>query len=381
MVQRKSRIPPPHTPGKTGRAVAILGRVSDTPYKRRSLVPKAAIAAGIAIALLIGGAVAASVMVHRSRLVEAPDVTGMDSEAAVAEIRAAGLVPRVAGSRVSAEHAAGIVLSQRPMAGARVTHDSVVELILSAGTQTVPVPDVVGVDLADARQQLERMGLTVTLKPDSQETSGTAVLEMFPSPGTLLHPGDTVRLTVPGTAASRDVLLPYVLDGVSVLVDPLPDEGADGLDPALEVARRLTALLEASGAEVALTRNWSSVATPETERAEHAAESTATVFVGLDAGGADGPGVTVSYPVDDPEGAAASLARSMTAAMRLPGVRVNTPGVARDRVLEAFPKDAVRVSLGDPRDASDSVRFDDPAWADEVARGLYRGLGEVYGQR
>lgn len=355
--------------------------MSDTPYKRRSLVPKATIAAGIVIALLIGGAVAVSVTVHHSRLVEAPDVTGMDSEAAVAEIRALGLVPRVAGSRVSAEHAAGIVLSQRPAVGARVTPGAIVEVIVSAGTQTVRVPDVAGVDLTEARQGLEGMGLTVVLKHDSQESSGTAVLEMFPPPGTLLHPGDTVWLTVPGTAASLDVLLPYVLDGVPVLVDPLPDEAADGPDPALEVARRLTALLKASGAEVDLTRDSSSVATPERERAEHAAQSTATVLVCLDGGGANGPGVTVCYPLDDPEGAAASLARSMTAAMRLPGVRVNTLRAARDPVLEAFPEDAVRVSLGDPRDASDRVCFEDPGWADQVARGLYRGLGEVYQQR
>jgi N-acetylmuramoyl-L-alanine amidase len=355
--------------------------VNETPHKRRSLVPKAAIVAGVVIVLLIVGAVAAGVMVHRSRLVEAPDVTGMDSEAALAEIRAADLVARVAGSRVSAEHAADIVLSQRPMAGARVTRGTTVEVVVSAGTQTVAVPDVVGVGLDDASRQLERMGLTVTLKPDSQETSGTAVLEMFPSPGTLLHPGDTVRLTVPGAAAPGHVLLPFALDGVSVLLDPSPGESEEGQDPALEVARRLAALLRASGAEATLTRNSGALAMPQGERVERSAESTAAILVTVDVAPGKRPGITVSYPVNDPEGAAASLARSMTAAMRLPGVRVNTSGTIRDDVLEAFPGIAVRVGLGDPRDASDRARFDDPGWADEVARGLYRGLGEAYGQR
>lgn len=355
--------------------------MDETPYKRRSLIPKAAIIAAVVIVLLIGGAVATSVMVHRSRLVAAPDVSGMSADSARAELSAAGLELRVTGSRVSAEHPAGVVLSQRPAAGDPVARDSVVEVVVSAGTQTVAVPDLVGVDAVRATEELERVGLSVTLRPDSQETSGTAVLEMFPSPGTLLHPGDTVRLTVPGAAASPDILLPFQLEGVSVLIDPAGDDEGDGADPTLEVARRLAALLQASGAEVTLTRGLASVAVSEAERVTSAAESTATVLVGIGLAHGDGPGITLAHPVDDPAGEAVALARSMTAALRLPGVRVNTPGPARDGVLEAFSGVAVRAGLGDPRDASDRARFDDPAWADEVARGLYRGLGELYRRR
>jgi len=53
--------------------------------------------------------------------------------------------------------------------------------------------------------------------------------------------------------------------------------------------------------------------------------------------------------------------------------------VTDDPVLAGFHGTGVRLRLGDTTDTGDTARFRDPAWADEVARGIYRAIGDTYG--
>lgn len=378
---RARRIPASRLTGKSGKGVAILRSVEETTYKRRSLVPRSAIIAGVVVTVLIAGALAAGVSVYRSQLVTVPDLARMSADDALAALEDAALVGVVSGTRVSADVPEDGVLTQEPAAGLRVSSGSEVHLVISAGSQTVRVPDLVGVPVDEARDALEDAGFRVNERIGSTEETRAVILEMYPAPGTLVNIGDAIRITVPGEVGESDVLLPYELSGVFVLVDPAPPVSGIS-DPALEVGRRLVSLLQASGARAALTRASTDAEVTRGTRVAASRESTATVFIGLDIAAGAGAGVTVLYPATVSGGAtsadAGALARSITSALRLPGGRVNPPAPSDDPVLASFAGDGALLRLGDTRDAGDVSRFEDPSWADEVARGVYRALGAAY---
>ncbi len=350
---------------------------------RRRLVPRAAIIASIIIIALIASAVAASMMVARSRLVAVPGVTGLPAEVARETIEAEGFVYELESSRVSATVPSGQVITQRPEPGTLLDPGSSVRVVLSVGPQTFKVPDLVGTSLEGARDALTALGLTVVVEAVSSETTVPVVLEMYPASGAPVSPGDEIRLSVPGGSKDADVLLPYDLTGITVLLDPLPAaEGAD-IDPAMEVARRLQSLFEAAGAEVVSTRPLGASAAPD--RVAIAAASTADILVGLDVGTAGEGGLRVVYGAadvgDGRQASSHAYAQAITRAASLPTLVVREPAPSEDAVLRAFPGVGVRVEIGDSSVEADRALFRDPSWADQVARAIYRGLGPAVSDR
>lgn len=345
--------------------------------RRRRLVPRAAIIASIVIVLLITAATVASVTVARSRLVKVPAVAGLPASAAQETIEAGGLAYELSGTRVSSTVPSGQVITQDPEPGTLLDPGAVVSVVLSVGPQTFEVPDLVGSSLDGARDALSALGLTVVVESVSSETTEAVVLEMYPAPGAAVSPGDEVRLSVPGNAERTGVLLPYDLSGTSVLLDPLPAGAGSDTDAAMEVARRLQALLEAAGAAVSTTRSPGAVPTPA-DRTASAAASAADILIGIDVGRGGSGGLRVLYTqATDGQVAADSrvYALAITRAASLPTLVVGEPAQVSDNVLGAFPGAGVRVIIGDSSNEADRALFSDPAWADQVARAIYRGVG------
>lgn len=362
---------------KAGTSLAILGGMAQAPLRRR-LVPKAAIIAGVVILVLVAGAVIASVLVARSRLVEVPAVEGLSGEAAKASIIAEGLAYRLGGTRVSVDVPEGQVISQDPPAGTLVGPGSVVAVVLSVGPQSFEVPDLVGSSVDEAQEALTALGLKVVTEAVSAETTGAIVLEMYPAPGSRVSPGDEIRLSVPGGSGETDVLLPYDLTGVTVLLDPAPvPEGVSG-DVTLEIGRRLQSLLEAAGARVTTTRAVTGDTTLDW-RISAAQASTAAVLIGIDVGTTGAPGISVYHLGSSADAryelSSLKYAQAVTRAATLPTLTVNETGPGDDQVLGAFPGTGIRVQVGVADAPSDSALFGDPAWADQVARAIYRGVG------
>jgi len=346
---------------------------------RRRLVPKTAIVAGIVIILVIALAAAASVLVARSRLVSAPNLVGASGQAAEKALADTGLLYQVSAVRVSVDVASGRVIEQDPPAGTLLKPGAVVGVVLSVGPQSFPVPDLVGRPFESARDELVALGLSVVTEAASADTTEAIVLAMYPAPGATVSPGDEIRLTVPGGSGQADALLPYQLDGVTVLIDPQPAPAEALADAPMEVARRLQALFEAAGATVQITWGGTGVAASPDARTAAAAASSADLFVGIDVGSSGVAGITVSHLPSANGGARAqdslAYARSITRAATLPELVVNEPAQSFDPVLGAFPGTGVRVVVGDVNAEADRARFGDPAWADQVARAIYRGVG------
>lgn len=368
-----------------GIPLAILANMPEK-TTRRTLVPRTTIiAVTVSLAVVLLAVLAAS-LVATSRLIEVPDVTGMDTAEAKSLVSERGLALEIASTQVSVSVPAGEIISQEPSAGVMIDPGGLVRVVVSAGRQSVDVPDVVGMDVDAARSRLEDLGLVVRIDTTASETTRTIVLEVYPAPGVALAVGDAVRLTIPGGSSTSDVLLPYDLAGLAIAIDPIPARVTDSSDAAMDVARRLSSLLEAAGANVSITRSATETVPTPVSRTEVIRSSGATVLVGLDVGRTGTAGVRVLYPPSvsgDPARTEESLqlARAITRAARLPGFAVNEPGETTDVVVAGFAGTGVRVIVADGAAESDRARMIDPAWADVMARAIYRGIGTRFGDR
>ena len=130
--------------------------------------------------------------------VEVPDVVGLDDQAALAALQAAGL-SGVEVQRDSTEPQ-GKVISQSPSAGELVRRGTQVTIFASTGAITVP--DVVGRSRRAAVTALKRAGFVVAVT--EQETADPSevgvVISEFPPAGSRGQRGDTVTISVGVTA-------------------------------------------------------------------------------------------------------------------------------------------------------------------------------------
>jgi len=359
----------------SGHAACYTAGMTESSGRPR-LIPKTTIIAAGVVVVLIVSAIGGSYLVARSRLVPAPDVRGLPLVVAESHLLEAGLRSQQVSTQVSPSVPVGGVISQSPDPDTLLEAGSFVKLVVSAGPQTYIVPDLVGSPAHGAIDVLTALGFVVVTVEVSSDTTTVVVLEMFPAPGASVGVGDEIRLTVPGNPGTSAAVLPYDLEGVTVLLDPQPPLGSQAGDAPLEVARRLQALLQAAGATVASTRDPGTSPSPA-DREAAARSFSASLLVGIDVRSNGVAGVTVQHTPGASRFAAASLehARAITRAASVPGLTVNEPVGVDDPVLTAFPGPGVRVVVGDISVESDRIRFADPAWADQVARAIYRGVG------
>lgn len=136
-------------------------------------------------------------------LVEIPPVTGLDEAAATTALTDAGFVVDV--ERVTdAEVPEGFVVRTEPGAGELFEEGGTVRLIVSAGTDTVEVPDLTGMDVDEANAELRALDLelgTISQVP-SEEFEAGLVTGSNPPAGDEAPVGSRVDITVssgPGT--------------------------------------------------------------------------------------------------------------------------------------------------------------------------------------
>ena len=145
--------------------------------------------------------------------VAVPDVVGLTTAAAQSSLQAATLVP-VQKSANSSSVPKDQVISQSPAAGVKVETGSKVTVTISMGpqvTNTVSVPDLVGMPRSEAVSKAEAVGLSVRIVPAySNEATGN-VTDQSPDAGTTVAAGATIGLTVSlGPAPSSSVTVPDV---------------------------------------------------------------------------------------------------------------------------------------------------------------------------
>ncbi|MHB9004325.1 MAG: PASTA domain-containing protein [Coriobacteriia bacterium] len=345
------------------------------PYLPRWLAPAVIVALA---ALVVAGVLLATTSARSG--VEVPDVVGLNEAVARVRLAQAGFTMQV-GERPFNAAPPGTVLDQAPAAGATATRGAAIVLVVSEGTEEFEMPDVVGLSARIARAQLEGRGLTVKIEAVESDQPSDTVLATNPAPGATVRSTDLVRLSVATAPDASNALVPFALTGALFVIDPVSASG-QASDVTMEVTRRLRALFEASGATVRVTRSTTSTGT----QPPAATPTTGTVaaFIGIDVHAEGTGGMAVSTLSASDAGAlyrpSYVLADEVEKQLRSTGSTVARE-TTDEKSLATAGGPALRVRLGSFSSAADAAAFKDPAWADKVARALYRAIGERVGSR
>jgi hypothetical protein len=160
-------------------------------------LPRAAVAVGIAVSLLLA-------YLHFWGVV--PEVTSLAQVAAVSRLQKAGFSPKQI-PEASQSIAVGTVIRSAPDANARLRKGSSVKLYYSVGPNPIPVPYVIGLDGQEAVSRLVAASFVPEQVPqDNATVSAGRVVSSDPAANTLAAPGAKVSVFVskgpPGQAAS-----------------------------------------------------------------------------------------------------------------------------------------------------------------------------------
>ncbi|WP_405936377.1 Stk1 family PASTA domain-containing Ser/Thr kinase [Streptomyces sp. NBC_00726] len=104
---------------------------------------------------------AVAIVVSQGSPVDVPDVTGLSVDDATDALADEGLKVKVKPGRVHSPEDEGDVAVQSPEEGAEAAEGDTVTVTVSSGPRMIGVPDVVGKDVDDARDELEAAGFEV----------------------------------------------------------------------------------------------------------------------------------------------------------------------------------------------------------------------------
>jgi serine/threonine-protein kinase len=182
------------------------------------LLRAVAIAVGLVALAGLSGYIAMHRFMEEDRM-EVPRVIGLDSVAAEAMIKEAGLTPRVVAEEFSATIPKGSVTSQRPTRGTRVALGSEVRLMLSRGSAQLASPDLAGLTLAQAKRIIAETGLTLgpVTSIHSDAHARESIVAQDPPAGTPVIRGATVWL-LQSLGPLEDVVVLPDLRGREMLV-------------------------------------------------------------------------------------------------------------------------------------------------------------------
>jgi serine/threonine-protein kinase len=127
-----------------------------------------------------------------------PPLTGMTIDAAREQLTRARLRAGSAAEAPSATVPKGLVADSRPPKGTEAKTDTVVDLIVSSGPPTQPVPQVVGKRLSTAKQLLEKAGFVVgaTRYGSNDDYDQGVVIGQLPKAGDPAPAGGKIDLTI-----------------------------------------------------------------------------------------------------------------------------------------------------------------------------------------
>ena len=209
---------------------------------------------------------------------EVPDVVGESEETARQILEGAGFAVNVT-EQASRDQPDGTVLTQSPQAGESAPEGSTVSLVVSSGTPTGVVPDVVNLPEADAERRLDAEGFEVTVeREESASVESGRVIRSDPEAGTDAELGSTVTIFVstgppePETQRVPDVIGRNEAEAESILNNA-----------GFRVSKRYSTVVREDQDGVVLEQN--PAAGREADRG-----ATVTIIVGRLAGGGGGGG-------------------------------------------------------------------------------------------
>ena len=173
----------------------------------------------------IGAFLLANNLLGGGEPVEVPKVVGLEENEARAELRAVGLEAET--QRGPSKRAENIVFKTDPEEGAEVDEGSTVIIFVSTGPREVEMPNVIGLPLPEARDEIEEAGLEVgdiTRTPSDDEDEGTVIGTSHPA-GERVETGTEISLEV---SSGPQLVAPNVVGMTEE--DAIATLQADGLE-------------------------------------------------------------------------------------------------------------------------------------------------------
>lgn len=243
--------------------MALQQLADTTPARNQSRPPVLWIWAAVVTIVAMVAAVAfwalnfagREVVPANSRLV--PDVVGVEKQMAIDMLEDLDLIV-VPIQEASDEIEEGKAIRTDPAAGTTLVKGDTVTLFISAGSESVAVPNIVGMTQADAAAALAAVGLKIgqITEADDPTVGAGIILSSDPETGKELTKGSSVKVQV----ASGMVTIPDVkgqslqaarnlLGSLGLIVTPVP-RACEVTDPSLPIVEQSLVGKQPQGSEV-----------------------------------------------------------------------------------------------------------------------------------
>ena len=134
---------------------------------------------------------------QKEMMVEVPPITGMERAKAESDVEGLGLKLTVTEEKYSADVSKNCIISQEPKAGEKVEKDTEIKVVVSLGSESFELPNVINKDRSQAVSELEDLGLEVEIvSEESENFPADTVLKQVPDSGTTVKAGDKVMIYV-----------------------------------------------------------------------------------------------------------------------------------------------------------------------------------------
>jgi beta-lactam-binding protein with PASTA domain len=156
------------------------------------------------------------VLVHSRSEITIPDVTGKSVDDAMAQLAAADLKPVILDTAPHPNITPGNVVYQDPIAQSIVREGRNVYLTVSGGEERIPMPNLRGRSLRDARITLEQLELRVgKVSYEASDLPAETIVSQNIGAGKRVRKTVSIEITVSG-GSDIQVTIPYV---VALLLD------------------------------------------------------------------------------------------------------------------------------------------------------------------
>ncbi|MFD7868348.1 Stk1 family PASTA domain-containing Ser/Thr kinase [Streptomyces sp. NPDC059783] len=164
----------------------------------RSRAPRRGLVTALLAVLLVLGVGGGVWYINSGQFTRVPALLGQTQKAAEGRLSDAGLDVKEVRRAYSDTVDRGTVIGSDPKPGAKIRRNNSVTLVVSRGPEIVTVPDVTGVELAEARRQLKKRGLVpgMVTKEFSEDAAADEVLRTDPAGGAERHPDSAVAIVV-----------------------------------------------------------------------------------------------------------------------------------------------------------------------------------------
>jgi hypothetical protein len=346
-----------------------LPALERTREPRRALISAYAVVRALSIAVAVASCAWMLVVgVQRWGFVRVPSLVGEPVADARETLQRLGLSPDVVQERYSSEQP-GVVLEQLPAPSVRVRRATEVRLIVSGGVQGIAIPDITGVSETTAREKLEYLGLQLRIVNEPSEAEPGTVISTTPAAGTIALAGETVTVYI-SSKENLATLVDYSLKGKKVAIYPVYSSAYAGTDLTLEIARRLSSLVQAAGASAKVTRSYSEKSVSAATSVARARAAGAQVYVQIDLESDETTGMVVASPTRKDATLGQYAFRALQS--QLGGVGYATKSLSSP----VSAGKSVRLILGNAQTANSQITFGDTQWRDKVARALYTAVGQ-----